>query len=121
MELFELNEVDAIGRRNFNTFRPQNSQGNGLRCSHCNKPGHKVEDCWKKYGKPNNNASTSTQNDNNATSKKKCTYCGMTNHSTDRCYKLQKDVRNIERLNDDTKMNKVDQNNSNEDAHNSKN
>ena len=115
-------EIDAIGRRNFNTSRNQNTRGNIPRCSHCNKPGHKVEDCWKKHGKPNNNASSSTHSDNNATNKKKCTYCGMTNHTTDKCYKLQRDVKNIERAKNDTKINKVDHNNSDdEDSHNSKN
>ena len=60
--------------------------------------------------------------ENNASKKKKCTYCGMTNQSTDKCYKLQKENKNIERVKQDSKINKVDQENSDENnAHSSKN
>ena len=80
-----------------------------------------MDDCWKKHGKPNNNTSN-TQIDNDATKKKKCTYCGMTNHSTDKCNKLRRDIKNIESPKHDNKINKVDQNNSDEgNANSSKN
>ena len=33
----------------------------------------------------------------------------MKNHSRDKCYKLQRDIKNIERAKNDNKMNKFDQ------------
>ena len=45
----------------------------------------------------------------------------MTNHGTDKCNKLQKDIKNIERVKHDNQINKVDQNNSDgNNAHSSK-
>ena len=48
---------------------------------------------------------------------------GMPNHNTDNCYKLQKDVKNVERIKNESKMNKVDDHSDSEDdcAHLSKN
>ena len=43
-------KVEAIGQRSFSSGRPQNSRGNGIECSFCNKPGHKVEYFWKEHG-----------------------------------------------------------------------
>ena len=46
----------------------------------------------------------------------------MTNHSTDKCNKLRRDIKNIESPKHDNKINKVDQNNSDEgNANSSKN
>ena len=46
----------------------------------------------------------------------------MTFHSTDKCYKLQRDIKNIERAKHDKKINKVDQKKGDENnAHSSKN
>ena len=76
-------KVKAIGQKNFDSGRLENPRGNGLRCSFCNKPGHKVKDCGKKHEKPHSNATTNTQGDSNATKKKKCAY---------KCYKLQRNI-----------------------------
>ena len=80
-------EVDAINmRNNCKSGRPNSSCP---KCNFCKKPGHIVNICGKKNGKPNDNQSASTQplrqQQSNA---KKYIYCGMKNHTTAKCFKI---------------------------------
>lgn len=65
---------------------------------------------------------TQNENKNNAIAKKKCKYWNRINHTTDKCYKLQRDVKNVERVKNYGKVDKADQSYIEGDcAHSSKN
>ena len=88
-------EVDTIGRGNFNSNRKQtsrglqNNRGNGLKCTFCKKllTGKNMVDQTNMH----------IENKNNVTAKKKCKYCGRTKHKTDKCLKLQRYVKKHEK------------------------
>ena len=64
-----------------------------------------------KNGKVNGNQSASTQSlrkPNNANAKK-CTYWGMKNHTTDKCFRLIANQMKIEKAKTNPKVNKVEQ------------
>jgi hypothetical protein len=114
-------EVDAINRRNNYNSGRQNSSS-PPNCNYCKKPGHIEDNCWKKNGKPNGNQSASNQplgQQNNANNKK-YTYCGMKNHTTDKCFRMIANQKKIENAKQNSKINKVDQENY-ENDHQSKN
>ena len=120
-------EVDAINNRWKN-----NGSGTKMsrpKCSHCQKPGHLETKCWEKHpnlrpkrdGNKSTAPSTSTSS-SQSNGKKKCGYCAMGNHPTEKCYKLDKDEKAIqEARRSRSNVNKVDQCNSDNEDCNSKN
>ena len=104
----EHNEIDAINRRNYNSGRQNSSSP---KCNDCKKVGHIEENCWKKNGKPNGNQRASNQPLGQQNNAKKCTYCGMKNHTTDKCFKMIANQKRIEKAKTDSKVSKVEQDN----------
>ena len=68
-------------------------------CRICGKKGHKGADCWdlpkNAHKRPGNKRSHKPEAANITGGYKgpPCDYCKMTNHSTDRCFKKQKDEK----------------------------
>jgi hypothetical protein len=89
------NDVDAIysGQRQNN---PGKHTSSSPKCTYC-KIGHIEGNCWKN-GKPNGNQSASTTPLGQQNNAKKCTYCGMKNHDTDKCFKMIANQKKIEKV-----------------------
>ena len=117
-------EVDAINNRWRNNGNGS-SNSSRPKCTHCQKTGHLESKCWEKHPhlKPKSNGNYSS-NKSYTNNKKKCGYCQLTNHPTEKCNKLQKDEKAIQearRSGSKSNVNKVDQDNSDNESCNSKN
>ena len=65
-------------------------------CEHCNRKGHKSDNCWSKYPDKRPNRTRSDENrDRNQANKSRvsCDYCSKIGHTTTQCYKKQNDEK----------------------------
>jgi len=67
---------------------PSSSSDNShtpIACTHCHRPGHTENTCFRKHGFPNQDPRSVKPNNNN--SRKVCTHCNRNGHTIDVCYK----------------------------------
>ena len=67
---------------------PSSSSDNShtpIACTHCHRPGHTENTCFRKHGFPNQDPRSVKPNNNN--SHKVCTHCNRNGHTIDVCYK----------------------------------